>query len=263
MSAFAVIYNKKPSIRKPAEEIISQLKKNGFHIVSPRSKDALFTLALGGDGTVLRAVSDPAYRHLPIISVKLGRIGFLAELSPKNIVEGVEKALKGAYTIDSRRLLHAAIYRHGRKVAEGQALNDVVIHSARLARIVHVDTFVNNKRTATYRADGVIISSATGSTAYNLSAGGPILDPRRKEIIVTPICPHVLKWKSQLIAPGKEVKLVSDFKKGQSMVITFDGQKHFNVRSRDEIIISLSTDKVDFIRFKPYNFRKVLKEKLS
>jgi NAD+ kinase len=263
MPAFAVIYNKKPTIRKPAEAIISQLKNKGYKIVSPSSREARFLLTLGGDGTVLHAINNDRYHNLPILSVRLGRIGFLSEISPDKVIWGVGKVLSGKFMIDSRHLLQAATYRHSKKIASGYALNEVVIHSARLARIVNVDVRVNGRKTAAYRADGIIVSSATGSTAYNLSAGGPVLSPERQELIVTPICPHLLKWRSQLIKPGREVTLEIDFKPGQSMVVTFDGQEHFPVRAHDETRVRLSRKKVDFIRFKPYNFRKILKEKLS
>ncbi len=263
MDSFAVIYNKKPSIRKRAEAIIASLKNEHLHIVHPRSKKARFLLTLGGDGTVLHAINNNADHNLPILSVCLGKIGFLAELAPEHTVAGVKQALSGKFMIDSRSLLHASVYRHGKRYASGHALNDVVIHSARLARIVNIDTFVGAKKTAAYRADGVIVSSATGSTAYNMSAGGPVLDPKRKEIIVTPICPHLAAWRSQLIGPTQEVRLVLDFKKGQHMVITFDGQRHFQVKDGDEVRVKLSDKKVDFLRFKPYNFRKIVKAKLS
>jgi NAD+ kinase len=263
MSAFAVIYNRKPTIRRSAEAIIVQLKKNGYKLVSPSSREARFLLTLGGDGTVLHSINNDRYHNLPILSVRLGKIGFLSEISPDKVIWGIEKVLTGKFTIDRRLLLQAATYRNGKMVASGYALNEVVIHSARLARIVNVDVRIKGKKTTSYRADGIIVSSATGSTAYNLSAGGPVLPPERQELIVTPICPHLLKWSSQLVKPGQEVTLKIDFRPGQCMVVTFDGQEHFPVRAHDETKVKLSSKKVDFIRFKPYNFQKILKEKLS
>jgi len=263
MSTFAVFYNKKKSIRKNAERIIKQLKDKGYQIVAPHSPKAAFLLTLGGDGTVLNAVDRAVYHNLPILAVRLGKLGFLAELQEKDVLTGVARALEGKFKLDQRKMIGAAIYRHQRKVAQGYALNDAVVSNSRLARIVDIETFVDGRRTANYRADGVIVSTATGSTAYTLSAGGIVLAPLRKELIITPICPHQLNWKSQLIPPDKEITLRTHFPRGQAMLLTLDGQKHFSLKSEDEIRIKGEQKKVDFIRFKPYNFKKLLKEKLS
>ncbi len=263
MPSIAVIYNKKPAIRSKAERIIRFLKNAGVTIKSPQHKDVEFLLALGGDGTILHAVDSSINHNLPILSVCLGKIGFLSELLEKEAISGVQKALNKKYKLDSRHMLKAEVYRNHKKIHTGYALNDVVVSNARFARIVDIATMINGTRTAKYRADGVIVCTATGSTAYNLSAGGTILPPSRKELIITPICPHLLNWKSQLITPSKTITLKVNFHKKQTMVLTFDGQKHVRLLNNDEIKITLSQKKVDFIRFKPYNFQKLLKQKLS
>ncbi|MBU0579598.1 MAG: NAD(+)/NADH kinase [Candidatus Margulisbacteria bacterium] len=263
MSTFSVFYNKKKGIKEPAEKIIKQLKEKGYNITSPNHPESAFLLTLGGDGTVLNAVDRAINHNLPILSVCLGKIGFLSELSPKDIFWGIEKALQGKYKIDSRKMICASIFRNHKKIKEGMGLNDAVVSSSRIARIVDIETYINSKKTALYRADGVIVATATGSTAYNLSAGGTILPPSRKELIITPICPHQINWKSQLISPQKKITLKIHFPKKQAMLLTLDGQKHFPLRSEDEIKITCQQKKVDFIRFKPYNFKKLLKEKLS
>ncbi|MFC1517225.1 NAD(+)/NADH kinase [Candidatus Margulisiibacteriota bacterium] len=263
MPAFAVFYNKKKSIKAKAKNIIKLLKENGYQIVSSRSPKAAFLLTMGGDGTVLNAVDRAINHNLPILSVCLGKIGFLSELSEKDVIKGVERALQGRYNLDSRKMICATIFRHQRKAKQAYGLNDAVVSSSKIARLVGIDTYVDNKKTASYRADGVIVSTATGSTAYNLSAGGPILAPQKKQLIITPICPHQIKWRSQLINPQKKIMLKIHFPKKQSMLLTMDGQKHFSLKTEDEITIKCEQKKVDFIRFKHYNFKKLLKQKLS
>ena len=175
-------------------------RRNGLpRSALPRGTDLV--IVAGGDGTLLSVARAAAPRGVPILGVNLGSLGFLTELQPDELYEGLSKVLSGAYEIEERQALRVR-HRRGRRVrSEHAVLNDAVITKRALARMIVLDVQVDGDEVATYTSDGLILATPTGSTAYNLSAGGPILDPRMKAVVIAPICPHTMTYRP-LVVPG-------------------------------------------------------------
>jgi NAD+ kinase len=173
-------------------------------------EDVDMILTLGGDGTLLGVARQVADKEIPILGVNLGQLGFLTDLEMPDLFPCLEKLLEGDYRIESRMMLDAQIMREGSPIKNMIAFNDVVIAKGPISRIIKLETYVDRDYMSTYRADGIIVASPTGSTAYSLSAGGPIVNPELEIMIVTPICP-ILYQQSNTIAAGLTAKLRFDF----------------------------------------------------
>ncbi|MEK7742046.1 MAG: NAD(+)/NADH kinase, partial [Nitrospirota bacterium] len=172
-------------------ETASLLKMKGYsRSEMPSLVDMI--IVLGGDGTMLNVARLVCERGVPILGVNLGGLGFITEVQKEEVCNAMDKTLSGEYSIEDRMMLTAHIHRHGEKIAEYTVLNDVVINKGALARIIDLETYINKAYVTIFKADGLIVSTPTGSTAYSLSAGGPVLYPTLDCIILTPICPHTL-----------------------------------------------------------------------
>jgi NAD+ kinase len=218
-------------------------------------------LVLGGDGTMLSVSRLVAGRGLPILGINLGSMGFITEINRDEIYEAIEAMLSDSCTVEERMMLNARIHRLGEQIAEYTVLNDVVINKGALARIIDLETFVNGVYVTTYKADGLVISTPTGSTAYSLSAGGPILYPTLGSIVLTPICPHTLT--------NRPIVLPDDFKvdvilKAQSedVYLTLDGQVGFSLRKDDVIRITKSELKTRLLIPCERDYFEILRNKL-
>lgn len=219
-------------------------------------------ICLGGDGTFLK-VARIAYKYnLPILGINLGSLGFLTEIEKNDIDQAVEKLVKGDYKIEDRMMIEATIIRDGRVIGKDSALNDIVISRGALSRILHVKTYINDIFVDTFPGDGLIISSPTGSTAYSLSAGGPIVDPDIDLIIVTPICPHILYSRSFITGGSKRVKAYIDEDTCHEAMVTVDGQKGYEIRGGDIVEIGKSQDFVRLVRIETRNFFNILRSKI-
>jgi NAD+ kinase len=219
-------------------------------------------VVLGGDGTLLSVARNLKGRDVPIIGVNLGGLGFLTEISPEEFPEMLEKVTRGDYNISQRIMIHVTVRREGNKVFEFVVLNDAVITKDALARIIDIETYVNGEYLTTFKSDGLIFSTPTGSTGYSLAAGGPILYPSMKNIIVTPICPHMLTNRP-IILPEKvsiKAKLKS---RDEKVVLTLDGQIGFPLEFGDEILIKESSHSVSLVKSSSKGYFEILRTKLK
>ncbi|MDI3310215.1 MAG: NAD(+)/NADH kinase [Thermoanaerobacterium sp.] len=193
-------------------------------------KNSDFIVVLGGDGTILNVARQCASFSAPILGVNLGHLGFLAEVDAEDVFEAVEKIVKGEFSIDKRMMLEASIVKDNMEAVNFIALNDIVVTRGSFSRMVKLKVFVNEQYVNTYLADGIIISSPTGSTAYSLSAGGPIVYPNLELFVITPICPHTLHSRSIIVSEKDKVKLVI-VGENQDVMITTDGQQGYKLNS--------------------------------
>ena len=218
-------------------------------------------LVLGGDGTFL-SVARLACKHgTPILGVNLGGLGFLTEITVDEIYPMMERIIRGDYEIENRKMLSASILRGNDNTGTYEVLNDVVINKGTVARIIDLAIYINNSHVATYKADGIILSTPTGSTAYSLSAGGPIVYPGLPVIIVTPICPHTLTNRP-LIVPSDmklEIKVTTQ---EPDTYLTLDGQIGVKLRTGDTVEVRKSDTSVKLIKSPFRDFFTILKTKL-
>ncbi|HHW30487.1 MAG TPA: NAD(+)/NADH kinase [Clostridiaceae bacterium] len=219
-------------------------------------------ICLGGDGTFLKAARTANKNEIPVLGINLGNLGFLTEVDKKKIDEAVECLFSGQYSIEKRMMLEAAIIRDGKIIGRDIALNDIVISKGALSRIIHIKTYINDSFVDIFPGDGLIVSSPTGSTAYSLSAGGPIVEPDLNVIIVTPICPHILYSRSFITDGDRTVKAIVDEKYKYSAMVTADGQEGHEIKGGDVIEVKKSQHHVNLIRMNPKNFFSILRKKI-
>lgn len=198
-------------------------------------------IVLGGDGTMLSVARLVGNRGIPILGVNLGGLGFITEVNRDEIFDATEKVLSGSCSIEERIMLSAIVFRSGEKIADFIVLNDVVINKGALARIIDLETYINNTYVTTFKSDGLIISTPTGSTAYCLSAGGPILYPTLNSIVLTPICPHTLTNRP-IVLPDNFIIEVILRSESEDVFLTLDGQVGFSLRRNDTVEVK----KTDF-----------------
>lgn len=223
--------------------------------------DLLFVL--GGDGTVLRAVRSLQNLTTPIFGINAGHLGFLSEVQPDNLEKICLHLWNGEYTQDLRMMINIAIFREGKLVYDFRALNELVVNQSGVARIVELPTYVNDEPVAIYRADGLIVATPTGSTAYSLSAGGPILYPKMEAFILTPIAPHSFNQKPIVITPEKTIRILTENTNKEPVAITLDGQVSQELEYADEILVTCHSEKVKFLRLYEERFFKTLRGKLG
>lgn len=229
----------------------------------PRVPDGTqLVIVLGGDGTLLSAARAIAGRSIPLFAVNLGGLGFLTAIAVDELYPELERAFRGEHRIAPRHMLRCDLMRGGQKIAEYDALNDVVISKASLARMIDIDTHVDDHFVCAYKADGLIISTPTGSTAYSLSAGGPIVFPRVDALCITPICPHMLTNRP-VIVPGSSVIHVTSYAEDDSSFLTIDGQIGELLKHGDRVVCSLSEKTLCLIRPPRMLFFDVLRSKLK
>jgi len=221
-----------------------------------------FVVVLGGDGTLLGAARRVARYGVPILGVNLGGLGFLTEIPLKNLYPTVEFMLEGRLEVETRLMLETVVVRQDTETCRFLVLNDVVINKGALARIIDLDVFINDQFLTTFRADGLIVSTPTGSTAYNLSAGGPILYPTMSSFILTPICPFTLTNRP-IILPESHVVSITLSKRAEERVsLTFDGQVGFDLFQGDKVLIQKAEQKLKLIKSPDQSYFEILREKL-
>ena len=222
-------------------------------------------IVLGGDGTLIQAARDLSSINVPVFGINIGTLGYLTEIDMEQAFPAIDRIMADEYNIDSRMILRGRVYRGDDKLYSDIALNDIVINRMGSLKIINFDIFVNGEYLITYPADGLIVSTPTGSTAYNLSAGGPIVRPQTDCIVMTPVCPHVLN-KSSVIFGGEdvlEVRMTQSRSGVEERVVTFDGTDYINLVSGDRIVISRSDTRASLIRIGKHNFLQILRNKLS
>ena len=222
-------------------------------------------LALGGDGTLLKIAQRVGKKTTLVMGFNFGNLGILTESKPENIEHDLNEVLHNRYVIDERSILRVTIYRNGKKFNTFLALNDAVINQGSFARLIEMDVSINQRKVITFHADGLIISSPTGSTGHSLSAGGPIVHPSLPAIILSPICPATLSIRPIVIPNDRQLKIILKTKrrhKGENVGLTLDGQETIPLLYTDEIKIRKSSRYFNLVRLKGGNYYKILRDKL-
>jgi len=225
-------------------------------------EDASFIIVLGGDGTLLSVSRHGRGNDVPILGINLGSLGFLTESSVEELPAMLNAVIKGTYDVSRRIMIDVSVNREKEKVFEFTILNDAVITKDALARIIDIETYVNDDYLATFRGDGLILSTPTGSTGYSLSAGGPILYPSLKNIIVTPICPHTLTNRPIILPENTTIRAIL-LSRDERVVLTLDGQIGFPLEYGDEVIIKQSSRIVNLIKSSSKGYFEILRTKLK
>ena len=218
-----------------------------------------FLITVGGDGTLISTARKSLHYDIPILGVHAGRLGFLSDVNLDAFEGFVKLMLEGKYRIDERAVLEATLNK-GEKEEKRYAFNDVVLTRSSVPQMIHIETLVDSKPFNTYYGDGVIVSTPTGSTAYNLSAGGPVMFPLTNVFSLTPICPHSLTQRP-VVLPGKypiEMKTSSEI-----ALVIFDGQDTVELGLEESIDIKLASKKVNLIHKEDFNYFEILKQKLN
>jgi NAD+ kinase len=218
-------------------------------------------IVLGGDGTLLSVARQVWNRDIPILGVNLGGLGFLTEVSLEELQGLLERVIQGDFKTDERDILNAAVIRKGERIVEFTVLNDAVINKGALARIIDLEISIDGEYLTTFQSDGLIISTPTGSTAYNLSAGGPIVYPSLHTLVITPICPHTLTNRPIVIPNDVEVRAWLKSKQ-QEVILTLDGQQGFPLEFEDVVRVRKAEGRILLIKSPHRNYFELLREKL-
>ena len=250
-------------VRVFSEEMTSAVTMNGCPEESIRIPHTVdWVVVLGGDGTLLGAARKVGRYGVPILGVNLGGLGFLTSIPLTGIYPAIERMLKGELEVEGRLMLETKVIREEEEICRFPVLNDLVINKGPLARIIDLDVYINEQFLTTFRADGLIISTPTGSTAYNLSAGGPILYPTMANFILTPICPFTLSNRP-IILPDSDTIYIKMGKESEEKVhLTFDGQVGFDFSYGDKVMIHKSKERLKLIRSPDQTYFEILRAKL-
>ena len=283
MDKFYIITNNdKDKDFQITNEIVSYLKKNGkkcqvqqaerklegaYHYTNPEliPEGTQCILVLGGDGTLLQAARDVVYRKIPMLGINLGTLGFLAEVDRQSIHAALDKLIADDYEIEERMMLTGTVWHGDKIIGQDIALNDIVIGREGPLRVVRFKNYVNDVYLNSYNADGIIISTPTGSTGYSLSVGGPIVSPSGEMTIMTPIAPHTLNSRS-IVFPAEDVITVEmgegrhqDCEKG---LASFDGDSEIPMITGDRIVIRKAEVKTRILKLNHLSFVEVLRQKM-
>lgn len=230
--------------------------------VAPEKTDLI--IVLGGDGTMLKAADDNAGGRVPLLGINLGQLGYMAEIEKEGWKEALDSVLSGDYEIEERMMLEGRSARTGETM---EALNDIVITRAGKLQVVGIDVYVNGQFLNRYEADGIIVSTPTGSTAYNLSAGGPIVEPQARLILMTPICAHTLNTRTIIFSPNDTIEMeIGAARTGKQAEVDadFDGDYHsVRMKTGERMRIRVSAKTTRILRVKRLSFLEVLHRKMS
>lgn len=220
-------------------------------------------IVVGGDGSLLGAARALAMSHVPVLGVNRGNLGFLTDIAPQDIEEKVSEVLEGKYTVESRFLIDVTVKRDGVPVGEATALNDCVLHPGKAARMIQFELYIEGQFVYTQRSDGIIVSTPTGSTAYALSGGGPIMHPKLDALVLVPMFPHTLSSRPIVVDGNSELKMVISDDNETYPTISCDGQNHINCAPGDTITIHKKPHKLKLIHPLNYDFYSTCREKLG
>lgn len=267
-----------PRVAEPMTQLVNHLTKAGIEVLAanemaldlpvtrtaeselPAQADLM--IAVGGDGTMLYAGSLARQNDVPLLGINRGRLGFLADVTPDEMLSSVDHILNGEYSMDSRLLLQAELRRENGETVSGTAFNDVVLQRRETGRMVDFETSVAGQFVNTHSGDGLIVATPTGSTAYALSCGGPIVEPQLDAVVVVPICPHTLTDRPIVIAANQqiEIKLLPRAETGAGVVI--DGHSIGAIAPGDVLTINAANKRIQLIHPPGYDFYEILRSKL-
>lgn len=230
------------------------------------SGDTQCAIVLGGDGTLLQAARELAQTKIRLIGVNFGRLGFLAEVEKDDIVKTLDCLIHDEFTVEKRMLLNGRVVRNGTIIMENVALNDIVISRSNIMRVMQLKIWINGMRLGEYSADGIIVSTPTGSTAYSMSAGGPIVKPSARLIVMTPICPHTLNTRS-IILDAEDVIEIQAYSKrkydNDMRKVFFDGDENVELEEGDQVVIERSRLETEIIKLRSRSFLEILGKKMG
>ncbi len=250
-------------VKEPLQLLKLHLSKVGAKLLSADSMDtADLAIAIGGDGTMLYASRLTRETGTPILGINRGRLGFLADVTPDEMITSVDHVLNGNYTKDSRLMLEARLQRSDADDQIAYALNDVVLQRRETGRMVDFETRIGGLYVNTHSGDGLIISTPTGSTAYALSCGGPIIQPQLDAIAIIPICPHTLTDRPIVIPANQAIEVSLLERDDTKAEITVDGFSMGNINPDDKLLISASNKRVTLLHPPGYDFYGILRSKL-
>ena len=274
---FAKIHD--PRCREVAAELVKWLKGHGLNplveaglahdlgihgwiegALIPTKADMI--VVLGGDGTLISVARQVGEKEVPIMGVNLGSLGFLTEITLDGLYPALESYLRGDYMVSDRMMLKVTLLRDGKEVCSHEALNDVVINKGAPAKIITLDASVNGSFLATFKADGLIMASPTGSTGYSLSATGPIIDPSIDCILITPICPHTLTNRPLVVAAERMISVTLDSMM-ENVMLTIDGQVVVGLNHRDVITVRRAEHRTRLVMSSDTDYFEVLRNKLK
>jgi len=231
-----------------------------FSTMEEQLPTAEMIITLGGDGTILRAARAAASEGVPILGINLGGKGFMAELEASDI-DRLENLINDEYNIETRIMIDVELLRDDKTVTHDFALNDIVIKGDN--KVIDITIYGDNQKITRFSGDGTVIATPTGSTAYSMSAGGPIVDPAAKNIIITPICAHILEARSFVLMLGRIVTVELGYKKSNPAYLSVDGGNHYNIQSGDIIKVYKSEKKTQLVRLSDKSFYRKVSEKLG
>ena len=225
----------------------------------PEGTDCIITI--GGDGTLIQAVRATMGSGVPVIGINRGHLGYLTQLSKgKDIAPAMKRLLEEDYSIEERMMLKARVYRNGKCIYRDVALNEVLLSRYDSLRTIHFKVYVNETCLNDYGADGLIVATPTGSTAYSLSAGGPIAEPEAKMMIMTPICSHTINSRSIIFSPEDTIRIVPE---GANQIVACDGDAPVELKKGDEVVVKRSRHSARLVRLSEESFLETLRDKMT
>lgn len=260
----------KKDAQKVQRDVIRLIKKAGMAAAEIACEgdgaalsDLELMVVLGGDGTLLQAARYVSRYQIPLLGVNMGRLGFLTEIGIQDMEHAIARISAGEYHLDERMMLKTVIEEKGSApVLCESALNDVVLTHADIARIIHIEAVANDQLVGVYPADGMLVSTPTGSTAYSLSAGGPVIDPMLRCLLLTPVCAHTLTARPIVLSAEDRIRMRVT-KGNERCVLTVDGQLTYEVSPKAQVYVCVAAHNATFIRFEQRNFFSLMQRKLS
>jgi NAD+ kinase len=269
------------SVTEPAEQILAHLRKRGITVLASITSDAESVLsdathvderelaaradlvvAIGGDGTLLHAARNVAAREVPLVGINRGRLGFLTDVSPEHMLDALDAILAGNFLAERRLMLAASLAGHATSGALF-ALNDIVLQKGDTGRLLDFTTDVDDTYVNTHRGDGLIVATPTGSTAYALSCGGPIIQPNVDALVMVPICPHTLSDRPLVLPSTSAIRVTLDNAGGSEAHVVCDGEPLARMSPTDVLSITLAKQAVTLLHPRDYNYYELLRSKLN
>lgn len=232
------------------------------HAAHDLGKHCDLVIAIGGDGTMLMASHILCDFNIPLLGINLGHVGFLADIPADDIAANMDEILNGHYVEDVRFLLWGEVYRDNERIYEGFAFNDIVIQKWNVARLVELDTYINDAFVHTHRSDGMIVSSPTGSTAYALAGGGPVVHPSLDALILVPICPHSVTNRPIVVDGNSQIEIAVSTAEVDQARLTFDGEIKFELATGDRVRVRKKNKEIRLIHPPDHDQFHILREKL-
>ena len=252
-----------PRVREPVAALTAHLTKAGIALISADEiARAELVIAVGGDGTMLYATRLARESNTPILGINRGRLGFLADVTPDEMLSSVDHILAGNYSTDSRLMLQAHLVHADGSEETSYALNDVVLQRRETGRMVDFETSIDGVYVNTHSGDGLIVATPTGSTAYALSCGGPIIEPNLDALVVVPICPHTLSDRPIVISADQPIDVRLLERDDTKAEITVDGFSMGDIRPDDKLVVSAAMERVTLVHPPGYDFYGILRSKL-